>query len=141
MTARTDPSSQAPASPRIDKWLWHARFARTRTAAQRLVVSGKVRVNRQRVTSASRSVKPGDVLTMVIGRTVRVIEVTAIAPRRGAAEAARELYDDRAPPVTPASPKRGQSPGQSDGDSGIQSEGRPDKHGRKRILALKRKQF
>jgi len=141
MTARMDSSSQAPEAQRIDKWLWHARFARTRTAAQRLVVSGKVRVNRQRVASASRSVKPGDVLTLVIGRTVRIIEVTAIASRRGAADAAQELYDDRTPAVTISAPKPGQSPVQNHGGGEIRSEGRPDKHDRKRILALKRKQF
>ena len=141
MTVGTDTSSQAPETQRIDKWLWHARFARTRSAAQRLVVAGKVRVNRQRVTGASRSVKAGDVLTLVIGRTVRVIQVTAIASRRGAAEAARKLYDDRTPPVTLSPPGRGQNPAQDHGGGGIHSEGRPDKHGRKRILALKRKQF
>jgi ribosome-associated heat shock protein Hsp15 len=145
MTARTDPSSQARETQRIDKWLWHARFARTRTAAQRLAVSGQVRINRQRVTSASRSVKPGDVLTLVVGRTVRVVEVTAIASRRGAADAARELYEDRTPAITVSSPRSGKSPAQNHGGgtggSGIHSEGRPDKHGRKRILALKRKQF
>jgi ribosome-associated heat shock protein Hsp15 len=141
MTARTDTSSQAPETQRIDKWLWHARFARTRTAAQRLVAAGQVRVNRQRVTSASRSVKAGDVLTLVVGRTVRVIQVSAIASRRGAAEAARELYDDRTPPVTLSSPGSGQNTAQDHGGGVIHSEGRPDKHGRKRILALKRKQF
>jgi ribosomal protein S4 len=49
---------------RIDKWLWHARFARTRGAAQRLALSGHVRLNRDKVTVASRTVRAGDVLTL-----------------------------------------------------------------------------
>ncbi len=120
---------------RIDKWLWHARFARTRTAAQQLVLSGKVRINRHRIASVSRPVKPGDVLTLVVGKTVRVIEVLEIAARRGSPAIARQLYEDRAPPITPTATKGGETGG------AIAGKGRPDKHGRQQILALKRKQF
>ncbi|NIO25562.1 MAG: RNA-binding S4 domain-containing protein, partial [Gammaproteobacteria bacterium] len=76
----------------MDKWLWHARFARTRTAAQRLAVSGHVRINRQKVNSASRPVRPGDVLTLALGRAVVVVTVVALSPRRVSAELARTLY-------------------------------------------------
>ncbi len=79
---------------RIDKWLWHARFARTRSAAQRLATSGHVRVNREKDISASRLVRPGDVLTLALGRGVRVIRVRAIAERRGSFEEAQRLYED-----------------------------------------------
>lgn len=122
---------------RIDKWLWHARFARTRTAAQQLVLTGKVRINRHRIASASRPVKPGDVLTLVIGKTVRVIEVLEIAPRRGSPTVARNLYRDRTPPITPARPKSPDGPDNGD----IAGKGRPGKRDRQQILALKRKQF
>ena len=77
---------------RIDKWLWHARFARTRSAAQRLALSGHVRLNREKVVAASRLVRPGDVLTLALGRGVRVIRIRAIAKRRGGADEAQRLY-------------------------------------------------
>ena len=79
---------------RVDKWLWHARFARTRAAAQSLVTSGHVRVNRDKVRSASRLVRPGDVLTLALGRSVRVIRILGVAERRGSFPEARQLYDE-----------------------------------------------
>lgn len=79
---------------RIDKWLWHARFARTRSAAQRLAVSGFVRVNRDKVTVASRLIRIGDVLTLALGRGVRVIRVLGIAERRGSFDDAQRLYEE-----------------------------------------------
>lgn len=81
-------------SQRIDRWLWHARFARTRGAAQKIAVSGCIRVNRNKINSASRLVRPGDVLTMVVGDRLRVVRIRAIAERRGGAVDARLLYDD-----------------------------------------------
>jgi ribosome-associated heat shock protein Hsp15 len=81
---------------RIDKWLWHARFAPTRGAAQRLALSGHVRVNRERVGAASRLVRPGDVLTIALRRGVRVIVVRGICDRRGSAAQAQALYEDLA---------------------------------------------
>lgn len=83
---------------RIDKWLWHARFFKTRTLAQTFVTSGNVRVNKQRVEKANHSVKPGDVLTFVRGPYVRVIEIVAVAERRGPATVAQTLYNDLSPP-------------------------------------------
>jgi ribosome-associated heat shock protein Hsp15 len=84
-------------SQRIDKWLWHARFAPTRSAAQALARSGHVRVNRDKVREASRLVRPGDVLTLGLRRGVRVIRIVAIAERRNGFEQARLLYEDAAP--------------------------------------------
>jgi ribosome-associated heat shock protein Hsp15 len=80
-------------SQRIDKWLWHARFARTRGAAQELARSGHVRVNRDKVREASRLVRPGDVLTLGLRRGVQVIRILALADRRGSFEEARLLYE------------------------------------------------
>ena len=79
---------------RIDKWLWHARFARTRGAAQELARSGHVRVNRDKVRDASRLVRAGDVLTLSLGRGVRVIRILGIAGHRGGFPEARLLYED-----------------------------------------------
>jgi ribosome-associated heat shock protein Hsp15 len=79
---------------RIDKWLWHARVVRTRNAAAALAASGRVRVNGQRIDAASRAVRPGDVITVALDRTVRVMKVLGFSDRRGGAEAARVLYHD-----------------------------------------------
>ena len=84
---------------RIDKWLWHARFARTRGAAQRLALSGHVRVNRDKDFAASRLVRPGDVLTLALGRGVRVIRIRGIAEKRGSFEDAQRLYEDATSPA------------------------------------------
>jgi ribosome-associated heat shock protein Hsp15 len=82
---------------RIDKWLWHARVVRTRSAAAALATSGHVRVNGQRVLTASRAVRPGDVVTVALDRAVRMLKVIGFAERRSSAEAARALCEDVAP--------------------------------------------
>ena len=78
---------------RIDKWLWHARFARTRTLAARLAVSGQLRLDRARVTRASAMVRPGNVLTLALGGHIHILRITALAERRGSAADAQLLYD------------------------------------------------
>jgi ribosome-associated heat shock protein Hsp15 len=93
-----------PEAQRIDKWLWHARFARTRGAAQQLARSGHVRVNRDKVRDASRLVRPGDVLTMSLRRGVRVIRILGIAERRDSFALAQLLYEDQTAPSRPGMP-------------------------------------
>lgn len=83
---------------RLDKWLWHARFFKTRSLATKLVTGGHVRVNSQRVSKASSPVGPGDVLTFPKERDIRVIRIVAIGERRGPAPEAQGLYDDLDPP-------------------------------------------
>ena len=87
---------------RIDKWLWHARVVRTRTAAAELAAAGHVRINGRRVDAPSRAVRPGDVVTVALDRAVRVVKVVAFAERRGSADDARALCEGREPP--PGSP-------------------------------------
>lgn len=82
------------ARQRIDKWLWHARMVRTRSDAAALTAAGHVRLNGERVTASSRKVARGDVVTLALDRSVRVVEVTGFCERRGGAEAARALYRD-----------------------------------------------
>ena len=89
---------------RIDKWLWHARVVRTRSAAAALAASGHVRINGQRIEAASRPVRAGDVVTVALDRTVRIMKVTGFADRRGDADAARVLYEDLTPRVPPPEP-------------------------------------
>ena len=76
---------------RIDKWLWAARFFKTRALAQAAVVAGKVRVDGERVKPA-KEVRAGAALTVRVGEFEWAVTITALAERRGAAEDARKLY-------------------------------------------------
>jgi ribosome-associated heat shock protein Hsp15 len=82
------------ARQRIDRWLWHARMVRTRSDAASLVAAGFVRLNGRRITAAGQPVRLGDVLTLALDRSVRVLKVEGFCERRGAALAARALYRD-----------------------------------------------
>jgi ribosome-associated heat shock protein Hsp15 len=86
---------------RVDKWLWHARVVRTRSAAAALAGSGHVRINGVRVDAASRPVRPGDVITIALDRNVRILKVVGYAERRGPADSARSLYEDLTPTDRP----------------------------------------
>jgi ribosome-associated heat shock protein Hsp15 len=79
---------------RIDKWLWHARMVRTRSDAAGLVTAGHVRLNGKRITLPSHPVRIGDVVTLALDRSVKVVRVEGVCDKRGAAPAARALYSD-----------------------------------------------
>jgi ribosome-associated heat shock protein Hsp15 len=87
---------------RIDKWLWHARIVRTRSAASTLVGAGYVRLNGTREDAPSRAVKPGDVLTVALDRRVKILKVKAFCGRRGDATLAQTLYENLTEPPPPA---------------------------------------
>ena len=99
---------------RLDKWLWHARFFKSRSLATRLVQSGKVRVNATPVSKPARSVEPGDVLTFPKEQDIRVIKVLGIGDRRGPAPEAQAFYEDLDPPKpkerAPVAPKSDSKP-------------------------------
>ena len=78
----------------LDKWLWHARVVKARTSAAALVQAGHVRINGVREKAPGHAVKAGDVVTIGLDRTVRVLKVVGFAERRGDASAAQVLYDD-----------------------------------------------
>jgi ribosome-associated heat shock protein Hsp15 len=78
---------------RLDKWLFHARFYRTRVLAQAAASGGKVRLNGVRVDKPGHAIKPGDVLTMGRGAQVMAVRVLALAERRGPASEAGALYE------------------------------------------------
>ena len=78
---------------RIDKWLWHARFYRSRSLAQQAAMSGLVRLNGARIEKAGHGVKPGDLVTLPRGGHVVAVRVLAFAIRRGPAREAEALYE------------------------------------------------
>ena len=88
-----DEGSDFGRGQRLDKWLWHARFARTRSAAARLAEEGHVRVNGAHADTCARRVRTGDVLTIALERTVRIVRLRSFAARRGSATDAQLLYD------------------------------------------------
>ena len=91
---------------RIDKWLWHARVTRHRSDAAALASEGHVRVNGVRISAASRAVRLGDVITISLNRSVRVLQVQGFAARRGFSEIARGLYEE----LTPGADRFGDMP-------------------------------
>jgi len=78
---------------RIDKWLWHARFCKTRTIAQEKAAQGHIRLNGQRVEKASAGVKIGDIMTLPAQGRVVLLRVLGLGERRGPAPEARTLYE------------------------------------------------
>jgi ribosome-associated heat shock protein Hsp15 len=82
---------------RLDKWLWCARFMRARVDCARLVVDGRLRINRQPTEKPHARLRVGDVITLPLRDEVRVLEVLALAARRGPAEEARRLYREILP--------------------------------------------
>ena len=78
---------------RIDKWLWHARFYKTRSLAQDAATSGRIRRNDVRVEKAGLEVKVGDILTLGRGREIVVVRILACGIRRGPASEAQTLYE------------------------------------------------
>jgi ribosome-associated heat shock protein Hsp15 len=128
VTADKDLHNPEPATLRVDKWLWHARFFKTRTLAAKQVAAGAVRINGTRVGKPSAVVRAGDALTFPQGDRIRVVVVLALGQRRGPAPEAQALYEDRSPPPEP------RAPGAPKFDGG----GRPGKKDRRALEDLKR---
>lgn len=83
-----------PEIVRLDKWLWQARFFKTRALSARAIASGHVRLDGVKVLKAGRPVIPGQTLTFMQGSTVRVVRVLHLGTRRGPASEAQTLYID-----------------------------------------------
>jgi ribosome-associated heat shock protein Hsp15 len=123
-------------SQRVDQWLWFARITKSRTLAQDLISRGKVRLNREKIDKPSTLVKPGDVLTLVVGPTVRSLEIVGIGHRRGPAAEAQSLFLDHTPPkIRPEAADLVTQPEQP----AVRSEGsgRPTKRDRRQLDKLK----
>ena len=84
---------------RLDKWLWCARFMKLRAGCARWVAEGSVRINRQPTDKPHARLRPGDVLTLPVAGGVRVVQVLALAARRGPAPEARLLYEEIGDPA------------------------------------------
>jgi len=121
---------------RADKWLWYARFFKTRSLATKVCNSGKLRASGAVISKAHHKIKPGDILTFHQGRHVRVIKVLSLATRRGPAPEAEALYEDLKPPSADSRLPR---------SSGLQTPaarppgaGRPTKQDRRALDKLRR---
>ena len=118
--------ADAPDKERVDKWLWHARFFKTRSLATKQVAGGHVRLNGNRIPKASQVVVAGDTLTFAQALRIKVVEITAIAVRRGPAPEAQALYNDLTPVEDTA-----------DKPDFTQRLGRPSKQDRRTAILLK----
>jgi ribosome-associated heat shock protein Hsp15 len=88
------PDEEDKAWQRLDKFLFFARFCKSRTVAAELIAGGSVRINRQPTSKPHAKLRPGDVITLPLPRGVVVAQVLALAARRGAAADARQLYEE-----------------------------------------------
>ncbi|APX17724.1 MULTISPECIES: RNA-binding S4 domain-containing protein [Phaeobacter] len=112
---------------RIDKWLWQARFFKTRSLSAKMVSGGHLRLNGNKIAKPAQNVSSGDVLTFPQGRIIRTVRIEALGTRRGPAPEAQALYFDlteKQDPV-PRNPR-------------YEGKGRPDKKER-RALDLSRR--
>jgi len=91
-------SGEARPSIRIDKWLWHARFFKTRPLAADFVEAGRLRVDGRNIEKPGYAVHPGNTLVFPLGPHVRSVKILACGERRGPAPEARTLYEDLDPP-------------------------------------------
>jgi ribosome-associated heat shock protein Hsp15 len=92
------PPAPTASKMRVDKWLWPARFFKTRGLASKLVSGGHVRGKGDKIAQASYGITSGDVLTFPQGKQVREIRIQALSTRRGPAPEAQALYEDLDPP-------------------------------------------
>lgn len=116
---------------RADKWLWYARFFKTRSLAAKACNAGKLRISGELVSKAHHKVKPGDVLTFTQSRHVRVIKVVSLATRRGPAAEAQALYEDLKPPSAESRLPRFPA-------TRAAGAGRPTKRDRRALVRLRR---
>jgi ribosome-associated heat shock protein Hsp15 len=121
--------NDAPATLRVDKWLWAARFFKTRSLAAQACAGGKVDVNGEAAKPA-RAVRPGDRLTVTLPGGQRIGRVLGLSERRGPASEARTLWEDLTPPAPPR-PRFARPPYRAPGS------GRPTKLERRQIERLR----
>ncbi|MSO97419.1 MAG: RNA-binding S4 domain-containing protein [Rhodospirillaceae bacterium] len=90
--------AQPVTTVRLDKWLWLARFCKTRALAQKLIGRGQITLNGATIRKPSASVRLGDALVATLGPVKRTVAVKALGTRRGSASEAKDLFDEPTPP-------------------------------------------
>jgi ribosome-associated heat shock protein Hsp15 len=119
---------------RLDKWLWYARFFKTRGLATKVIAGGRLRLDGEVMTKPHRAALVGQVLTFAQGSRVRVIKILALGSRRGPADEASLLYEDLAPPE----PKKADdAPEERHFEERLRGSGRPTKRERRQTDKLK----
>jgi len=120
---------------RLDKWLWCARFYKSRSLASKAVSQAGLRLTRgetiTRITKPAFAVLPDDILTFTKGPHTKIIRIICLAKRRGPAPEAQTLYEDLSPPPPPRETKP------TPAFSREQGTGRPTKRDRRQLDALK----
>ncbi len=133
MTVKTPARTQ-----RIDKWLWYARFFKTRSLAGKAVTDGAVRLTRldqtQRVVRASFAIQPEDTLAFAKGKKLFIVRINLCATRRGPASEAQLLYEDLSPPPPAKDEKAAAHRTNFERDQGA---GRPTKKDRRELERLR----
>ena len=82
---------------RLDKWLWYARFVKTRSLAQKIITQGKLRLDGEKIINPARKVRPDNVLTITLEREVKIIKILGLPQRRGPYVEAQTFYEDLCP--------------------------------------------
>tara|TARA_B100000989_G_C19479434_1_gene444455 strand:+ start:679 stop:1116 length:438 start_codon:yes stop_codon:yes gene_type:complete len=120
---------------RLDKWLWHARFFKTRTLASKAISNGSLRLDGDLMSKPHRQAKCGQVLTLNQGKRIRVVRIKALGSRRGPAQEAALLFDDLAP-IQPKTENK-KSPSLPNFENRQAGDGRPTKRHRRETDRLK----
>ncbi len=121
---------------RIDKWLWYARFFKTRSLATKFVSSGKLRIDGDVVSKPHRKIQKGQVLTFPLGDNIRIIQIVDFGGRRGPAPEAQALYEDLATPA-PRGQDKGDDANFLEFERREKGTGRPTKRERRETSRLK----
>ena len=125
-------------SQRLDKWLWYARFFKSRSLATRVSAKGRIRINGKVVRKAHQGLHVGDVLTFPKERDIRVVRVVDLGSRRGPAPEAQALYDDLEPPMPgKKAGKKADAGGTAAPARREPGQGRPTKRERRAVDRLK----
>ena len=120
---------------RLDKWLWYARFFKTRALASKAISNGRFRLDGDLMSKPHRQANCGQVLTFSQGKRIRVVRIKAIGSRRGPAKEAALLFDDLAP-IAPATENKELSPSPAF-ENRQAGDGRPTKRHRRETDRLK----
>jgi ribosome-associated heat shock protein Hsp15 len=124
---------------RLDKWLWCARFFKSRALATKLVSAGRVRLSGKVITKSSQLVRQSDVLTFPQGSFIRVVKVLFLADRRGPSPEAQLLFEDLSPIEKQQADKRDSAEFQGSMSNRERGGGRPTKDNRRAIDRLMRR--